>query len=45
MRDYTKPRAFTIITTIQITLAGMIGLATLPLWILPVWLALRDNHD
>lgn len=45
MRDHTKPRQFTAWTVVTMLFWGAVGFLTLPLWIVPVWLAFRNNPD
>lgn len=43
--DYRQPRRFTALTALGMLFWGTLALVTLPLWIVPVWMALSNNPD
>lgn len=43
--DYRKPRRFTVFTALGMLFWGALVLLTMPLWIVPAWLAFRSNAD
>lgn len=43
--DIAKPRQMTLWTALTCGAVVIVSLVTMPLWIVPLWLALRNNPD